>query len=213
MIQIKNIILNEYEIKETLIIPFILSMRFFISSAQPSQCMWTLRTTVTIWGCKPEKISKKTNHSTDSKAQINEKQKNWKRKFTSSFFSSSGSGFSSSSTTFSSSGGFGSGDTSSTFLRLFVWILSTTFAGSAFSPFTTTSCVLQLVVTPSTPGKFFKHRRTFRAQPSQCINTFSKISAGGGGGAAASSSFVSSGFSSVLVSSSSVLVSSVFFSS
>lgn len=68
---------------------------------------------------------------------------------TSSFFSS-GLGFSSGFFS-SSAGGFGIGDRSSTCLWLFLWTLSRTLIGSAFSPLTTTLWPLQSVLTSSTP--------------------------------------------------------------
>ncbi|KAJ0865748.1 hypothetical protein HanRHA438_Chr12g0543941 [Helianthus annuus] len=57
---------------------------------------------------------------------------------TSSFLSSRLEGFCCSSLLASSTKGFVTGDKSSTFLPVSLWILSRTFNGSDFSPFTTT---------------------------------------------------------------------------
>jgi len=132
-------------------IPFILWMRLLISSEQASQCMWTFRT-VTIGGCAEGKDKHRYNYKVKQIASSSE----CRMKQTSCTFSSSlGFGFSSSGTF--SSGGFGIGERSSTFLWLFLCILSKTFRGSAFSPLITTLWDLQSVSTSSTPK--LKHTR------------------------------------------------------
>lgn len=142
--------------------PCILSIRFLISREQASQCMWAFNTTVITWGCSTINQTK-MNIKGWLKSKVLETRKRVKRlKITSSFFSSGfGGAFSSAFFSSSAGGGFGIGDRISTCLWLFLWTLSKTFNGSAFSPFTITLCVLQSVSTSSTPAKYpnYKKRR------------------------------------------------------